>query len=125
MNNIMHPDDAAELMGDGYSNELQRCAAWSAMQPKKDDAEMIGQLLAAGVCVAVSYHPLHCRGTDAIIGETIHLEYASVNRSRCEGALRELFEAGRMDEDSRYLVLPVLPVVSPVVETVDSAEIPF
>lgn len=122
----MHPDDVADLMGDGYSNELERCAAWSQMQPKDDDATLIGDLLAAGVCVAVSYHPRHCRGTDAIIGETIHLEYAAVDRARCESILRELYEAGRMDDDNRYLVLPhVLQVVSPVVETVDSDEIPF
>jgi hypothetical protein len=117
----MHPDDAAELHGDGYRNEWQRAAAASAMEPVDDDRVRILALLAQGYFVAVEYRARYCRTTDAIIGETQHVLAFDMNRVTVSLAADNCIID---DGDYRVCILPreAAPAPAPVD---DSNECPF
>lgn len=71
MNEIERAELEAE--NDGYRNEFQRAAAWSAMQPVNDDRAYAQALVRGGFFVAVEFSPRYCRITDTIIGEYAHV----------------------------------------------------
>jgi hypothetical protein len=127
----MHPDDAAELHGDGYSNEFQRSAAWSGIchraKENPDDAR-ISELLAKGFFVAVGYSPVYCRVTDAIIGESRRLiDYAQI-RFHCECAVEAKYAHDLIDDETRVEILPRVECDTIPVRTISAVtgeEIPF
>jgi hypothetical protein len=126
MNNIMHPDDAAELQGDGYTPEHQRVHAQAraslSAQHNPDDVR-IESALAAGRFVAVAYTPAYCRSTDAYIGEVRYMVCDGATRAAVNAQLEVRIASGLdVDDDARVEILPrETPVVSPVV----ADEIPF
>jgi len=69
MINYLHPD-YAESLGDGYSNEFQRAAAFSQMtRNRRDETARAKTLASIGKFVVLSYYPVYCKATDAVIGE--------------------------------------------------------
>src|SRR4051812_11422160 len=69
LNEMMHPDDEADMQGDGYSNQSQRAFAHSKMTtPIKNDTENAKELAKQGKYVVVVSDDVHCKSTDAVLG---------------------------------------------------------
>lgn len=122
--NMIHPQDAAEEIGDGYRNSLQRLHAQSSTEADRGSAarEQARQLLNLGFSLVICYYPLYCRSTDGYIGEGFAVEAAFSTRDAAEAKL-VLIYAGEPDEN-RYEVWPKLPT-TPVVAEVSHDEVPF
>ena len=117
--NLMHPDDVADMMGDGYRNEHQRQHAASgiafrASQDSNPDHDRIARLLAAGKHVAVRYTPAYCRSTDAYIGEVRSLFcYADTHEAVLSDIKYRFRDGLDANDEDRLEILPALPAPAP------------
>jgi hypothetical protein len=93
-----------EAEDDGYRNEFQRAAAWSALQPKHDDRQKALGMIQDGLNVAVALTPRHCPITDAVIGNHVTiLAFGDsrdalldvINNAAAKGDSDEIFKSGR------------------------------
>jgi hypothetical protein len=115
----MHPDDVADMMGDGYQNEHQRqhAASRHAFSVSRDECEtdeQIARLLASGRHVAVEYQPAYCRSTDAFIGEHKSVLLHGPTRAALVAELEAQFaKEDNCLDDGRLVLLPALPLDVP------------
>lgn len=124
--NIMNPDDYADLCGDGHQNEMQRCLAEARHGiPRVSEAEL-NALFSRGLLVVVEYGAVYCRSTDALAGEGTVILFTAGTREGARAELVRRYEAGTIcdDGETRYEVLPRLPVVREVVRAT-ADECPF
>jgi ferritin-like metal-binding protein YciE len=116
---LMHPDDHADMCGDGYHNEHQRQHAvsrleHSARQSGSEVHDQIARLLASGRHVAVAFQPVYCRSTDAYIGESKSVMMHAPSREALDAALLARFETDdNFLDDGRIEILPALPAPAP------------
>lgn len=128
MSTTLHPDDYADLCGDGYANEWQRCHAESSTALRReenpDDAVIAGHL-AAGRFVSVRYVARYCRATDAYIGETRWLVNFGPTRAWVLEDLQQRYVDRLVNDEDRYEILPrELPVAPAQPAGVDEG-VPF
>jgi hypothetical protein len=110
-----------EAENDGYRNEYQRAAAWSAMQPKNDDLGHAKRLSADGYCVAVAFTPRYCPVTDAVIGEYCTLISHASSPKLVHSALASL----DLDPETRIEIWNDEPVAPPAPAPVADDDVPF
>lgn len=125
---MMNEQEQVELAAenDGYTNEWQRAAAWSAMQPKPaDDRVKALGLVQDGLHVAVSLYPRHCGITDAVIGESVHIIAFGDSRDALLDAINRKYARGDFDSDERVEVWPLQRCSVPSVQPVEDTGIPF
>lgn len=130
--NLLHPDDAADLQGDGFRDEFQRCHYQSGVELRASRAEaqvgeQIGRLLAAGRHVAVAYHPAYCRVTDACIGEHRSVLLHAPSRAALDAALAARFAENDSElDDGRIVILPAAPAeVAAAIHALPDDGVPF
>lgn len=106
---------------DGYRNEFQRAAAWSSMNRPADQRLRALSLVQDGRFVAVCISPVHCRCTDAVIGDFVSILGDFATRAEAIACI----EARQWDCDDRPEVWPHSVRETPVCAPVENDDIPF
>jgi len=102
---LTHPDWDEEH-GDGYSNEFQRAYAHSqATTPRTNDTKKAEALAKQGKYVVLVRYPVHCKATDAILGDAIQISKVLDNREEAEKLAHKENEEG-MGDVSAWVVGP-------------------
>lgn len=102
---LTHPDWDEEH-GDGYSNEFQRAYAHSqATTPRTNDTKKAEALAKQGKYVVLVRYPVHCKATDAILGDAIQIRKVLDNREEAEKLAYKENEEG-MGDVSSWVVGP-------------------
>lgn len=88
----IHPDDAADMGGDGYNNEYQRAFAHSqSTQPRSEgDGKKAKELAKQGKFVVTTEDDVHCKTTDAVMGSCISINSVHNTYEEAEKAATEL-----------------------------------
>jgi hypothetical protein len=91
LNEMMHPDDAADMQGDGYSNQSQRAFAHSKMTtPINNDTEKAKELAKQGKYVVVVTDDVHCKSTDAVLGCSVSIYKVCDNAQEANDVIAKL-----------------------------------
>jgi len=115
----------------GYAVELRNCLAEAREDLASRNAEAhnrIGAAIAAGKTVVVCRSTYYCRATDGIAGEAVSLEHIADTHEAAVAWLNDQYDAGKLDEEASYDVLPRPAAVVPPAEVSPAAntdEVPF
>lgn len=110
-----------EAENDGFRNEYQRAAAWSAMQPKNDERWLAEKYVSEGYHVSVRLTPRHCKITDAAIGEDVWVIFYD----RCRDIVMEKGIPAEVTSDERIQIWPMLLQPNEPMPVVADDDVPF
>jgi hypothetical protein len=107
-----------EALGDGYSNEYQRCYAQSCAQtvvPNERDEAF--RLHSQGLIVVCAQREVCCRVTDALIGYAFIVIGSYTSRTVAEICVKEYSDA--------FIFEPAPPAPAPLSQPINEDDIPF